>query len=897
MSTEGPLPIRFSLAVYRGLLKIYPPSFRRRFSRDLAEAFHDSCLARWRADGWVGLARLWMRSLADLTLQGLGERLDGLGRGPRVSSLSRSGGRIMNALRCELRDALRSLLRSPGFTVAIVLILALTIGANTALYSFLNPFLFRPLDFPRSDQLVHLYETDLKRRGELGWDLGRQSGPTYEDWRSRLRSFQDLGAYQYSSVNLSDGGRSPEQFDLAWVTPNLFRLLGVQAERGRLLLPGEDQPGDRRVVLGHSLWQSRYGGDAQIVGKHIDLNGVRHLVVGVMPADFHFPFASVRLWAPLSEDPSRGQRDHNDLLVVGRLGEDATLQSAREELKSVHAALAESHPEAYRQHGVRIVPLKQALIFFYDLFQLLGAVLLGALGAVLLVVCGNVANLFMARSMKGRRELAVRQALGASRGRMMLQTLLQSLLVAMAAAGLGVVLAQWCILSVGSIIPEQLFRVGDVKLDGWTLAAAFLLATTAGLVFGLIPAWKAGSNLSDALMEGVRGTASKRSRRLTRFLVATQTAGAMLLSAGALLGLYALQDFRQLDLGFRPSGLTAVTVHLPQAGYSSTGSVQAFGSRLLERMRALPSVEETAVTNTLPLNFEEHEIAYRLPSQPPDAEPNAFLSRVSEDYFAAMSIPLLQGRGFEAADQSGSPVVVVSAALARRHWPQSNPLGQPILLNPGPRQEQATVVGVVGDAIGGIVFMERRDRLYQLWQRQPQRRFFALVRSQGPEALQAGQVRSLVAELDASVGVSILSMDDLAAQAWRPLKIAALMLSAFAGFALLLAALGMHGLVSYAASLMEKEIAIRMALGAERRRVIRLILRQGLRGVLLGMGVGLLLCAGLVALAAAFDPSQGAPLMVPVAVMVLTLLTALTAVLGPARRALRTDPILALRAE
>ncbi|HSR67126.1 MAG TPA: ADOP family duplicated permease [Acidobacteriota bacterium] len=894
MEKREAVAVRFSSRLYRWLLKVYPPSFRKRFSRDLREAFHDSCRAAWRGRGWIGLIRLWTGALADLCLQGLGEWKDRL-LPPRGNVGSPSGGGPMQALRSELTYAFRSLIRSPGFALTAVLILGLTIGANTALYSFLSPFLFRPLTFPQSEQLVHLYETDLERRGEMGWDLLRQSGPTFEDWQARLSSFQDLAAYQYSTVNLSDGAGPPEQFDMAWVTPNLFHLLGVQAQRGRLFLPAEDRPGDPKVVLGHSLWLTRYGGDEQIVGRPIDLNGNRHLVVGVAPQDFHFPFASVRLWAPI-ESPLKGERQRSDWLVIGRLAQDASLISAAEELKGVHSALAEEYPDVYRERGVRVVPLREALVFFYDLFHLMGLVLLGALAAVLLVVCGNVANLFMARGMTGRRELAVRQALGASRGRMALQTLLQSSLIALAAAGLGLLLARWCILTVGSIIPAQIFRVGDVHLDGWTVALALLLSAAAGLVFGLIPAWRAGANLSDALSEGARGTASRRSRRLTRLLVAVQTAGAMILSAAALLAVSALDDFRRLDLGFQPRGLTSVAINLPQADYPSAQSVEAFQNALLERLKALPSVEQTALTQTLPLNFEEHEIGYRLPEQQPEAEINALWSRVSQGYFSSMGIPLLQGRDFQAADQTGTAPIVISAALARRHWPDSSPIGQSVLLNPGPRQQQGVIVGIAADSIGGIVFMERRDRIYTFSQRQPQRRFFAILRTHREGAAPALEIRKQVAELDASVGVNVVAMEDLAEQAWRPLKIAAIMLSAFAGFALLLAALGMHGLVAYAASLMEKEIAIRVALGAERAGVIRLIVRRGLRGVLLGMGVGLVLIGGLVGLAALADPSNP-PLLVPLVVTGVTLLTALIAVAGPALRALRTDPIAALRTE
>lgn len=797
----------------------------------------------------------------------------------------------------DVRLAVRLLRRSRLYATVVVLTLGVGIGANVAIFSFLEPYFLRSLPFRDPDRLVHLFTVDR----ESGWDKGRLSLPQYEDWRARLRGFQDLAAYYYGVVNLT-GGSGPEQTEAGYLTANAFDVLGAPPLLGRTFRRGEDGPGGARVVVfSYGLWQRRYGGDPGVVGQSILMDGVPYTVVGVMRREFNFPFGGVKLWTPLRDDPATARRDGFGILVFGRLAPGWTMTRALADVRQVHAALAQEYPDADgRLGGVNALPMRAALNFIYDLLIMVGLALLGAVGFVLLIVCANIAGLALARASARRREVAIRSALGATRTRLVRQLLTESGVVALLGGGLGLALAYALVAALGPAFPEDVYRVGDFGVDGRVLAFAAGVSVLAALLSGLAPAFSVtGRTMGEALKEGGRSGSGLRARRFHRVLVAAEVALGLVLTAGAGLMARSLERVRQLPLGFEPDHVLTLELILPTTAFPSAEARQTFFDRLTEAAAALPGVVSAATVAHLPLNHETFGIGYALPGEVPDPLPGASQFRASPDYFRTMGIAVLSGRGFAASDRVDAPrVAVVNRTLARRLWPGRDPVGESLLLGDSLRTYR--VVGVVDDVRHGeSLTAPVPPQVYLSLAQAPIRRRFLVVRSAGPPLALVPALRRTVAQLDADLPTGAFRpMSTLVREAMGQWSIVSLSLGVFGLFAQLLAAMGIYGLIAYSVTRRRTEIGVRMALGARAGDVRRMLLADGLRLAGAGIVVGLL---GVLALSRLVSSMlYGVAATDPVALGFATtvfLLVALLASMAPAYRAGRTAVSAVLRAE
>jgi len=819
---------------------------------------------------------------------------------PEPGGMDRS--RLMESLWKDLRYGARSLSASPGYTVVALLTLALGIGANAAIFGIVNPFLFRPLPFQDPERLVQFFSTN-PRYGMVGDQL-RNSAPTYEEWKRQAESFEALGAYFYSVRNLSGGDGAPERATVGRLTASVPRILGVEAQLGRWFDDGEDRPGENRVVvLSDGLWRRRYGGDEDVIGATLRLDGVAHTVVGVTPPSFVFPFGDVTLWQPAALDASRWDRDDRSILVVGKVAAGVGFDEAEAEIQRITAQLAESHPEAYEGWGVRMVPLREALIFFYDLFSGLLLLLLAAVGIVLLIVCANVANLALSRAAGRVREVAVRAALGAGRLRIVRQLIAENLLLAGAAGIVGLGLARIVILSTGPLVPAALFRVGEVGIDTSVLVYTGFVALVTALAVGVTPALRSARvELATVLREGSGASAGARKRRLARGLVVAPVASAVILCVAAVATIQALRAMTRIDLGFEPEGVLSVQMQLPRGEYPDPAALLAFWDELRQRVTASGQVASAAVVDMLPLDFQEDLVGYDVPgvTEGLETRPEATVLRIGGDYFTTMGIPLLGGRAFTSADTADAPpVVVVNRILAEGVWGRVDVVGETLLLHRGETPTEATVVGVVGDSVGGILFLGGREQVYLPQGQAPSRSNFLVVSSHGGPGPLAGLVRESVWEIDPDLPLGQMrTMEEVVAAAIGPVQVTATLISGFGLFALALAALGVYGVVALSVSRRLREIGIRMALGARGRDVRRLVMMEGGRLVVIGGLVGTALAWGLTLLMASQLQFQE-PMSWSVLGTVVVGLGGVAALAAwiPAHRATRVDPVLALRAE
>lgn len=874
------------------LRRVAPDDDRASILQDLDEEYRQICALRGAA-----AARRWARSQVLRSLLPLLRRRAGGRRLP----LEPRGSRTI-ALLHDLRYALRSLVASPAYGTVVVLVLSLGVGANTAIFSLVNPFLFRALPFADPHRLVHLFETD-PRVGGMGWDMIRQSWPMVEALREQSESLEEVAAYYYASDNVSRAGAEPEQMTVGRVTVNLFAMLGAKPLHGRLFTPEEARSGDDGVVLVHeSLWRSRFGADANVVGSTIRLDGREHVIVGVMRNEFNFPFGAVRMWRPLVTDVAGSDWDDRNFLTVGKLARGASIDVAAAEVQAIQRRLQGQAPAAFEGLDARVVPLKEALIFFYDQMQALMMLLLAAVALVLLIVCANLGNLALARASRRQREIAIRTAVGASRFRVLRQLLAESGFLSLLAAIIGVLLASAAIGAVASMIPGELWRAGDIEVDGAALGYTLAISLLAALAFGLLPARQLTRvDLTPALKEGGASTGAAGGRRLGKLLVASQVAVAATLCGSALMMMLAFRELRNVELGFDPHGVVSFDLTLPDDSYPGAEQVRVFWGRLTERVESLPGVESAAVIDLLPLNFAAGAFDYAIPGREPatdDERLQASAHRVSATYFDAMRIPVLRGRAFEPGDSGTSdPVVVVNRLLAERHWPGESPVGRTMLLRSGDREVEARVVGVAEPSMGGFVFNGFEEQVFRPMTQSPTRGGHLVVRAAGDPAALVSAVRGAITQLDTGLPVGgVRTMPSVLAESTAPLLVASQVLSSFGAFALLLAALGVYGVVAYAVARRTHEIGIRMALGAHPRAVLGLVLGSGAWLVLSGAVVGGLLTWLLgVALAAG---GFGTPsLAIPLAVVALLALVAGVASWLPARRATRIDPAIALRAE
>ena len=801
----------------------------------------------------------------------------------------------------DLRIGARRLLRSPGFSVSALAVLALGIGANTANFSVVNAVLFRPLPYADADRLLHLFRTEPQR----GLDSLRFSLPLFVDLQAGAEDFSALGAYSYGNRNLDGGDGDPENLTVGRLTSNLLPILGVRPALGRAFTEDEGRPGEDRVaLLSDGLWRRRFGARPDVVGAALQLDGEAFTVVGVMAPDFNFPYGEVKLWTPLALDARKYGPAEDFLLPVGRLRPGVSAGAAQARLAALFDRLKPAYPSLPADGSLRVVPLRQALVFFYDTVRPM--MLLGMVAHlfVLLIVCANVASLMLSHAVGQQRAIALRSALGASRGRLIRQLLTEGLVLAVVAAALGSGLAFWVTTLVRGLIPEGLYRVGTIAVDGQALLFALAVALFTTLLFALAPAFEATRiDLVEALKERGGGSAGRRAGRLRNALIVAEVAAAVVLLVGTVMTVQSFDRLRRVDPGFQAGSVLTMEVRITKAQYPTPEASTAFFSELIERTRAIPGVAAAAVVDPLPLNFEADEQRFEVEGRAPASPDEKLYARshaVSADYFRVMGIPMLAGRGFD--DRPGSPVeVVVDRAFAATYWPQAAAVGERLRLlgTGGGEPVVATIVGVAGDTKNFLVNETATAILYLPQSLQPPRRNFLVVRAAGsPLALAAG-VREAVRAVGPGVPVTkVRSMAQVVGESVQPWDIAARVLAALAVLALVLAGLGIYGVVAYGVSRRVREIGIRVALGASRGRIASMILGHGARLAAVGLGLGLLLALGVARLLGKVLFGVGS--FSPVALAASALLLAATAVVAslvPACRALRLDPTAALRAE
>ena len=797
----------------------------------------------------------------------------------------------------DLRYAARTLRRSPGFTAIAVLTLALGIGANTAIYGIVNGVLLRPLPFPDSDRLVMVRE-DEPEKGFLGMTA---SPPNFLDWKAQSHSFTDLAAYDRSSDAVTGSG-DPEQVKYAEATASLFSVLGVRPAIGRVYSEQECVKGkDRVAVLSHGLWLRRFGGRADAVGSTLRLAGEPYTVIGVMPPGFQFPATNHDLWIPMSFPADVAtQRGAHYISVVGRLRPGVSLPGVETEMKGIASRLAAAYPKTNQGHTVSIKTLKEQIVGKVKPALLL---LMGAVALVVLIACANVANLLLARSSGRGREMAVRTALGAGRPRLIRQLLTESLLLSGIGAALAVLLAR---LADGLIIrfgPKDIPRLAEAGIDGAVLAVTAGIAVATTVVFGLLPALRATRSSPSSSLKESSATGGPNRERLRGVLVAGEMALALMLLAGAGLLVKSLSRLVRIDPGFRTDHVLTFDLTL-DSKYKDTAAVSGFYRGLLDEINRIPGVRASGSVFCAPLSDSGFSSSFSVRGAPvPEQDqPSLNLRVVSPDYFRTMRIPLVAGRLLSDHDRRGGDrVLLLTQTAARRFWPNGGAIGQYLRLGARPSSDEVegTVVGIVGDTRDSALAEDPQPAAYFPLDQVGVSGLTIVVRTAQPPKAVAASVRSVVSRLDRDLPVvGMTSMDDVVSQSLARPRFYAFLLLVFSLTALGLAAVGIYGVLSYAVAQRTREIGIRIAVGAERKDVMAMILRRAALLALTGLGAGLVasllstrLLSGILYGVAPTDPAT------ILEVSAVLFAVALLASYFPARRATRVDPMTALRNE
>jgi predicted permease len=806
----------------------------------------------------------------------------------------------MQTLLQDLRYGVRMLLKKPGFTLIAVLTLALGIGANTAIFSVVNAVLLRPLPFPESERLMQIFLNTPER--ESG--RGTYGNADFQTLRERNRSFEKIAAVSPGNRFSLTGSGEPEQVIGAAVTAEFFDMLGVRPQRGRTFLAGEDKPGSpRAVVVSHGFWEKHLGSNPNAIGQAVTLNNESFTVIGVTPPDFHFSaFDPAELWTALQLDPPRARPPYY-LRVIGRLKPGVSAEQAQAEVSAICDQVQQQYPDS-QPRVARLELFKRAII---GDAQLSLSVLLGAVFFVLLIASVNVANLLLARATEREREMAVRAALGASRLRLTRQALTESTLLALLGATLGWVLAQWGVDLILALSPENLPRLGEISIDTRVLGFTLLMTCFSGLVFGLAPALQSSHvDLNTTLKEGGRsGAEGFRRNRLRKLFIVSEFALALLLLIGAGLMIRSFLRLQQVNPGFAPDRLLTAQIVLPQSRYREAAKVGAFQHQLLQRVQALPGVQAASVSMSLPPNLlimrNPFTVEGRAPA-PGQSLPLAEHILVSPDYFRTLGIEQRAGRAFTDADDANAPqVIIINEALARQYFPNQDPVGKRMQFGDySPTGPWLTVVGVVADVKYSGLREAVQPAIYTAFQQNLWwRSMYLAVKADGDPLGLVNTVRNEVQALDRDLPVSqIKTMDQLMSDAVAEPRVYTLLLGIFGAVALLLAALGIYGVMAYAVTQRTHEIGVRLALGAQSGDVLRLVVSAGMRLALLGIAIGLLAAFALTRLMSKllFNVSPTDPLTFALIVLLL-LGVALLACYLPARRAMKVDPMIALRCE
>jgi len=822
------------------------------------------------------------------------------------------GVRWLENLLQDIRYGARQLRKNPGFTVVAVLTLALGIGATTAIFSVVNAVLLQPLPFPESHRLVRLSEAG------LDWSGGPISFPNFTDWQAQQTVFESLGAFRGGNYNLTGDGE-PLRLVASQVSPDVFAALRVQPLLGRVFTAEEDQPnGPLVAVLSDGLWRSRFGGDPDIIGQTLLLSGKSFTVLGVMPAEFTFP-GEATLWTPVQTglaDSDRQGRGERSLSAIARLKPGITFEQARAEMDTLGTRLAREYPDANKNRHIEMVSLLDSQVgpVRRALWTLLGAVAL-----VLLIACANVANLLLARAAARQREMAVRAALGAGRWRLVRQLLCESILLASIGGATGLLFAQGGLRLIVALAQGGLPRAAEIGLDARVLLLSGTLALLSGILFGLLPAWQASRpDLQGTLKEAARGTTGGRVG-LRHGLVVAQVAVTLVLLVGAGLLLRSFHQLHRVNPGFAQERVLTFRFNLSGQKYPHADAREGFFRSLLERLRALPGVQAASIASQVPLdelNWDTSFLIEGRPEPPPSERPALQVHLVAPDYFQVLGIPLLRGRAFTEQDNrehtrgtarepSGNAwlnVIIIDEEFARRHFPNEDPIGQQIRIPWGPKERNPlmTIVGVVGRVreeglrrSGGMV-----QAYFSLFQRPDGYGTVSLKSAVAPETLIAA-ARQQVLALDPELPIyNVRTLAAMRSDNIAPERLNFTLLGIFAVVALTLAVIGLYGVLAYAVAQRQREIGVRLALGAQRRNVLGLIVGEGMRLTLLGVGIGLAaaLAFSRVLRSLLFEVQPTDPLTFA-AVPLLLAAVALFACWLPARRAAWVDPMTVLRAE
>jgi putative ABC transport system permease protein len=807
------------------------------------------------------------------------------------------------------------LLKNPGVTIIVIIALALGIGANTAIFSVVNAVLLRPLPYDESDRLVFLNEKSPVL------DEMSISYPNFIDWRNHNQSFEKIGVYNRASYNLTGAGEA-ERIVTGQVSADLFSVLRVNALHGRVFTNEEDKPGGPPVVvLSYPLWQRRFGGQTSILNQPITLNNKSYTVIGIMPESYLYP-SRVEMWVPvgqLSDQPSWQSRgNHPGLYGVARLKPGVTFEQAEADMNNVAANLEQQYPDSNTATRVRMRPLME--IFVSDVRRALW-VIFGAVGFVLFIACANIANLLLARATSRKKEMAIRTAVGASRWRIARQLLTESIVLSLIGGSIGLVLARWGVDLILYVSPNAIPRSREIGLDWSVLAFTVGVSFLTGILFGLIPAIQAGDvDVHETLKETGRGTSGRQWLRSSLVVVEVATTLVLLIGAGLMIrSFYLLQ---KVNPGFSHEHLTSFSVSLPQKKYATDEQQASFYNRLLENIRALPGVESTAAASGLPLGNNGWQTSFVIDGQPvPPREQIPLMEAclVTPDYFKAMNIPVLRGRVFTDRDDrshlagrdlsklnenqravAGLNSIVIDEEFAKRYWPNEDPVGKHVRLGTENDAPKLEVLGVVG-RVKMESLNQNSDRVqgYFPFNQTPDTGMTVLIKGASDPNLLISSVRGAIREIDPDQPIySIRTMNEIRAESVAGERLNLTLLSLFAGIALVLAIVGIYGVMSYSVTQRTHEIGIRMAIGARPRDVFKMVLGQGMKLALLGVVIGLVSAFALTRLMETMlfgvEPTDK---LTFAAISIMLITVALLACYLPGRRATKVEPTISLRYE
>jgi putative ABC transport system permease protein len=904
--------------VYRALLRLYPRDFRDRFGDDMTDFFRDARIAARRSGGSLGVARAWGRAAADIARVASIERTEATARALRAAhdSWTDDTSRLtpdsrdedmLATLMGDIRYALRGMVAKRAFSAIVLATLALGIGANVAIFSVVNGVLLRPLPYPNADRVVEISHK---------FPYSSVSEPEFVDYRDGTKRFERMAAFTTSYATLT-GERDPERVSIARVSDGFFSILKVPAEVGRTFVPEEDRRHGaprRAAVLSHGLWTRRFGADRSIVGKEIRIDDVSVTVVGVMPEQFDFPSTDVALWTPLRLNyDTLWTRNNHYLQMIARLVPGASATAATNDLNTLAKQFVRDYPATYGQMAplvATVTPLPEQLLGKTRPYLM---ALLGAVGFVLLIACVNVANLLLARGEARRKELAIRTALGASRGRLARQVMTESVAYAVVGGLLGIALAWWGQHLLRALAPASIPRLDQVKIDAGVLAFALLVTSVTGMLFGLIPALRGSrGDTVRTLREGGKTSSQSGVGRARGVLVVSEVALAVVLLTGAGLMIRSLWKLESIDLGIKPENVLTMRVSFPQPSAALSAAaghdhiIVQFYRDLTDRVQSLPGVRSVGAVGDLPIadgNSIWSILVDGAPMTTVGQAPSAMPQQVTPGYFRTMGIPILRGREFTAGDREDAPLVVlVNEAAAKQLWPNKNPIGGTVkMLNE--KAPWATVIGVVKDVRSQGYQADVPPTLYFPHAQAGQSAYYTppnmnlVIKTQGDPERMAAPVRDGVRQLSPSTALSrVETMESIVATSVASRRFSTELLAGFAALALVLAAIGIYGVIAYDVSQRTYEIGLRMALGAQSTQVAGMMVGRGVRMVALGLVLGV---AGSLAVTGVLssllvDVSRLDPLTIGGVVVVLAVVAAGAAYL-PARRASSVDPMVALR--